>query len=395
MSQENEENEEIIETNWDEKVSDFSSMNLKEDLMRGISAFGFENPSEIQQIAIKPTIMGRDIIAQAKSGTGKTGTFGISTLQLIDEEIKTPQALILAPVRELVEQITIVIKSLGRFMGTNGVNVESFVGGKSIRDDIVRLKNGAQIIVGTPGRIQDLITKNLLKLDDIKIFVLDEADEMLSDGFIEQVKQIFEQLNENVQVALFSATLSQPVKDLTTKFMKDPVRIYSRLNDQTLKGIPQYYIALEEEKIKIDVIADLYQKLILGNTIIFCSSIRTVDWLTTKLGEKDFSVSSMHSTMTQKEREEKIDELKKGNSRILITTDLLSRGIDIQQLSMVVNYDLPNKPETYIHRIGRCGRFGRKGIAINLICSKDIQKLKEIEDLYKTEINELPLNFGM
>ena len=387
-------NNEMIESNWDEKVSSFDAMDLKEELLRGIYAFGFEKPSDIQQLAIKPTIMGKNIIAQARSGTGKTGTFGISTLQIIDETVNKPQALILAPVRELVEQITGVIKSLGNFMGTSGIKTEGFVGGKSISDDIKKIKNGVQVVVGTPGRIYDLINKKILKLDDIKIFILDEADEMLSKGFVEQVKNIFVELSEEVQVALFSATLTPQVKELIQVFMDDPIKIYIPLNEQTLDGIPQYYVALQEEKIKIDVIIDLYQKLTLGTTIIFCSNIRSVDYLAKRLCELDFSVSSMHGNMTQKEREEKIDELRKGNTRILITTDILARGIDVQQLSMVVNYELPNNPETYIHRIGRCGRFGRKGVAINLICPKDVQKIQEIENLYKTEINELPENFG-
>ncbi len=384
-----ESNTEVIETNWNEKVSSFDELELKEDLLRGIYAYGFEKPSEIQQLAIKPTIMGLDIIAQARSGTGKTGTFGISVLERIDNTLKKPQALILAPTRELVEQITQVISSIGTFLN---VKTEGFVGGKATRDDIIKLKAGVQVVVGTPGRIEDLISKNVLKLDHIKMFVLDEADEMLSRGFVEQVQKIVVRLGEHVQIALFSATLTAEVKNITEQFMKpNAIRIYIPLNEQTLDGIPQYYVSLLENQ-KLDIIKDLYEKLTLGTTIIFCNSIKTVDWLSDELTKQDFPVSTIHGGMNQIEREDKLLQLRKGNTRILITTDILSRGIDVQQLSMVVNYDLPFEPETYIHRIGRCGRFGRKGLAINLVNSKDFDKIGFIESHYQTQVNQLPSN---
>jgi translation initiation factor 4A len=366
-------------------------MDLDEDLLRGIYAYGFENPSEIQQLAIKPILMRKDIFGQARSGTGKTGTFLIATIQLVDKTDKNPQGLILAPTRELAEQITKVAKSLSSFMD---IKIECFVGGKPSNEDIKKLQQGVQIIVGTPGRVEDLISKGFLKLNYMKIFVLDEADEMLSRGFVEQIQKIICRLGEEVQIALFSATLTQSVKDITTKFMKpDSIKIYISPEKQTLEGIPQYFVALREENMKIDVISDLYHKFTVGNTIIFCSTIRSVDFLAKKLTEMDFAVSTMHGCMTPDERDLKINELRSGNTKILITTDVLSRGIDIQQLSMVVNYELPTNPEIYIHRIGRCGRFGRKGIAINLICPKDVPKIKAIEDLYKTQIKELNNDF--
>jgi translation initiation factor 4A len=380
---------EIIQSNWNEEISSFDELELKEDLLRGIYAYGFEKPSPIQQKAIKPTIMGKDIIAQAQSGTGKTGTFGISVLERIDTNIDEPQALILAPTRELVEQITGVISNIGTFIG---VKVEGFVGGKATRDDIIKLRSGIHVVVGTPGRIEDLINRNALKLGYIKIFVLDEADEMLSKGFVLQVQKIVSRLDESAQIALFSATLTNEVKQITQNFMKpDAVRIYIPVHQQTLDGIPQYVIQLEENQ-KFDVIIDLYEKLTLGTTIIFCNSIRSVDWLADKLTQKDFTVSTIHGGMTQSEREDKLLKLRKGATRLLITTDILSRGIDVQQLSMVVNYDLPFESETYIHRIGRCGRFGRKGLAINLVGPKDFDKVAFIESHYKTKINPLPSN---
>jgi len=378
---------ENIESNWDEKIPSFDSLDLKEELLRGIYAYGFEKPSDIQQLAIKPTILGRDIIAQARSGTGKTGTFATSILQRIDTDSLETQAIVLANTRELVEQIRSVIHSIGTFLN---VKVDSFIGGTSTKNDILKLQKGVQIVVGTPGRVEDLINRKALNLDNIKMFVLDEADVMLSSGFIEQVKKIFQKLPPDVQVALFSATLTPEVKQITQKFMIDPVKIYLPLNEQTLEGIPQYFVALEKDSWKLDVIIDLYSTLTLGTTIIFCNNIKTVDILSQKLSEKDFAVSSIHGNMDQSERESKLLDLRTGKTTLLITTDILARGIDVQQLSMVVNYELPYSPETYIHRIGRCGRHGRKGIAINLITPQDIQKLKLIESQYQTEINMLP-----
>lgn len=382
MSNNTEVNDEILETNWNKKVSSFDSLDLKEDLLRGIYAYGFESPSEIQQLAIKPVLIGRDVVGQARSGTGKTGTFGISVLERIDITQNYPQALILAPTRELVEQITRVISNIGSFLNAK---VLGFVGGKSIRDDINKLRDGIHIAVGTPGRIYDLIGKKFLDVTHMKMFVMDEADEMLSRGFIEQVQKIFIELDENVQVALFSATLTNEVKQIMSQMMKKPIKIFIPLCEQTLDGIPQYYVNLKDNE-KFEVIKDLYSTLTIGTTIIFCNSIRTVDALASKLIANDFTVSTIHGGMEQAEREEKLKQLRIGTTRLLITTDILARGIDVQQLSMVVNYDLPHKPETYIHRIGRCGRFGRKGIAINFVDSKDAGKIEFIESYYKTKI---------
>lgn len=383
-------NYEILENNWDEKVSSFDSLNLKEDLLRGIYAYGFEKPSEIQQLAIKPVITGRDVIGQARSGTGKTGTFGISVLERIDTTVNNTQALILAPTRELVEQITNVINQIGTFLN---IKIKGFVGGKSLKDDINKLKEGIHIAVGTPGRINDLIKRELLKISNLKIFIMDEADEMLSRGFVEQVQKIFIEIDNNVQVALFSATLTNEVKQIMSQMMKNPVKIFIPLSEQTLEGIPQYYVRLEDNH-KIEVIKDLYSTLTIGTSIIFCNSIRTVDLVANRLSSDDFSVSTIHGSMTQSERDDKLRQLRLGMTRLLITTDILARGIDVQQLSMVVNFDLPHEPETYIHRIGRCGRFGRKGVAINFVNSKDSNKIGFIESHYETRINQLPNNLN-
>ena len=379
-----------IETNWDFKASSFDDMELEEDLLRGIYAYGFEKPSKIQEKAIVPIVGGRNIIAQAQSGTGKTGTFAIGILQRINIELNVTQALILAPTRELVDQIVKVISDIGTYLN---VTVNKFIGGTSLKEDINKLKRGVQIIVGTPGRVEDLIEKNFIDLEQLKIFVLDEADEMFSKGFIEQVNKIFIKLDESVQIALFSATLPTPIQNLANQIMDNPVKIYIPLEEQTLDGIPQYFVKLEDKQ-KFNVIKELYKNLTLGTTIIFCNSVKSVEWLAGQLISNDFAVSSIHGSMTQDERDEKIKLLRKGQTRLLVTTDVLARGIDVQQLSMVVNFDLPFESETYIHRIGRCGRYGRKGLAINLVSSRDEEKLNFIESYYKTKINELPSNLN-
>lgn len=388
-----ENNNENIESNWNEKVESFDSMDLKEDLLRGIFAIGFEKPSEIQQLGIKPITLRRDFIGQARSGTGKTGTFGISVLQIIDIDESNPliQAIILAPVRELAEQIYRVLKSLGEFLN---VKIGTFVGGSPLSEDIKKLENGLHVVVGTPGRVQDLIRRKKINLDYLKIFVLDEADEMFTKGFSEQINTIFKELDADVQIAMFSATVTKYVKLLFQGIMKDPIKIYIPTHEQTLDGIHQFYVELHKEEQKISVIFDLYKRLTMGTTIIFCNKIDTVEELTDILKKKNFPVSSLHGGMEQSTREEKIKELRSGSTRLLITTDILARGIDVQQLSMVMNYDLPIRPETYIHRIGRCGRYGRKGIAINLITRYDIKRLQEIEEMYKIDINKLPENFS-
>lgn len=390
----------IIETNWDEKITSFDSIGIKEELLRGIYSFGFENPSEIQQLAIKPILMGKDIVAQARSGTGKTGAFGIGLLNQIDVEKDFTQALILAPTRELVEQITNVLSQFSTYLK---IKIAGFIGGKTIRNDIVKLHKGIHVAIGTPGRIHDLIEKKFLNIERIKIFIMDETDEMLSKEFIEQVQKIFIELDEEVQVGLFSATFTNEVKEITKLMMKNPsetVKIYIPLYEQTLDGIQQFNIN-SDKKNKIEIIKKLYKSVNIGTCIIFCNSIKTVDVLENTLLNDNFPVGSIHSGMTQVEREEKLKQLRLGKIRLLITTDILSRGVDVQQLSMAINYDLPFEPSTYIHRIGRCGRFGRKGIAINLINSKDYYKINFIKKIYSTTIKEIAsdlnykLNFFM
>merc|ERR1719192_827824 len=364
-------------------------MNLKEELLRGIYAYGFEKPSAIQQRAIVPCIKGLDVIAQAQSGTGKTATFSIAILEKIDTGLRECQALILAPTRELAQQIQKVVMSLGDYMGAQ---CHACIGGTAVRDDIRVMNTGVQLVVGTPGRVNDMINRNALKLEQLKAFILDEADEMLSRGFKDQIYDVFQYLPANVQVCLFSATMPIEILNITSRFMRDPVRILVKKEQLTLDGIKQFYVAVEREEYKLDTLCDLYETLTITQAIIYCNTRRKVDWLTDKMGQRDFTVSAMHGEMNQTERELIMKEFRSGSSRVLIATDLLARGIDVQQVSLVINYDLPSNRENYIHRIGRSGRFGRKGVAINFVTDEDVRTLREIEQFYNTKVEEMPMD---
>jgi len=379
----------VIESTWTEVATSFDDMNLNESLLRGIYAYGFEKPSAIQQRAIMPCIKGHDAIAQAQSGTGKTATFSVAILQRIDSQSKDTQALILAPTRELAQQIQKVVLALGDYMN---VTCHACIGGTNLREDMRRLENGVQIIVGTPGRVYDMINRRVLNPKNIKMFVLDEADEMLSRGFKDQIYDVFRYLPNDVQVVLLSATMPADVMDVTTKFMRDPITILVKKEELTLEGIKQFYVNVEKEDWKLETLCDLYETLTITQAVIFCNTRRKVDWLTDKMHQRDFTVSAMHGDMDQKERDVIMREFRSGSSRVLITTDLLARGIDVQQVSLVINYDLPTNRENYIHRIGRGGRFGRKGVAINFVTSDDARILQDIEEHYRTSIEEMPMN---
>ncbi|KND04363.1 ATP-dependent RNA helicase eIF4A [Spizellomyces punctatus DAOM BR117] len=380
-----------IESNWDEVVDKFDDMKLREELLRGIYAYGFERPSAIQQRAILPVIKGHDVIAQAQSGTGKTATFSISILQSLDMSKKECQALILAPTRELAQQIQKVLIALGDYMQ---VECHACIGGTNVREDMRRLEAGVHVVVGTPGRVFDMINRRALRSDSIKMFVLDEADEMLSRGFKEQIYDVFQLLPPATQVVLLSATMPGDVLEVTKRFMRDPVRILVKRDELTLEGIKQFYVAVEKEDWKLDTLCDLYETVTITQAVIFCNTRRKVDWLTEKMHAREFTVSAMHGDMTQQERDVIMKEFRSGSSRVLITTDLLARGIDVQQVSLVINYDLPTNRENYIHRIGRGGRFGRKGVAINFVTSDDVRMLRDIEQFYNTQVEEMPMNIA-
>lgn len=270
------------------------------------------------------------------------------------------------------------------------VKVQACVGGTMIKQDIMNLKQGVHVVVATPGRVNDLIKKEFLRLDNLLLFILDEADEMLSRGFKVQIQEIFKHLPPDVQVGLFSATMPREILDITKDFMRDPARILVKKENLTLEGIRQYYVAIPEEKHKFNVLSDIYKNLEIQQALIYCDSRRRVEQLANDMKKNDFTVSAIHGEMKQEERSQIMKEFRTGSSRVLITTDLLARGIDVQQVSLVINYELPNSKESYLHRIGRSGRFGRKGTAINFVTPKDAAFLKEIQEYYHTEVAPLP-----
>jgi translation initiation factor 4A len=374
-----------------EKIDNFDNMGLREELLRGIYSYGFERPSTIQQKAIVPMIKGGDVIAQAQSGTGKTATFAIGVLQQLDYSQNQCQALILAPTRELASQIQKVVDSLGDYLG---VRAYACIGGTRVRDDMAILQEGVHVVVGTPGRVLDLLHRNALNSKNIKIFVLDEADEMLSRGFKDQIYDVFQVLPGSIQVGLFSATMPPDALQITEKFMNNPIRILVQQDEITLEGIRQFYIDCEKEQWKFDVLCDLYDTLNIAQAVIFCNTRNKVEWLTDHLRQKDFTVSATHGDLEQDQRNVILNEFRTGSSRILITTDLLARGIDVHGVSLVINYDLPRNFEKYIHRIGRSGRFGRKGVAINLISREDIPVMRDLEKYYNTKIEEMPAHIA-
>jgi translation initiation factor 4A len=380
---------EELYSNWDEVTETFDDMTLRTELLRGIYAYGFEKPSAIQQKAVKPILLGRDLIAQAQSGTGKTATFAIGALQKIELDNRGCQVLILAPTRELAQQIQKVVIALGDYMQAQ---CHACIGGTNVREDMRKLEMGVHIVVGTPGRVYDMINRRSFKTETIKLFILDEADEMLSRGFKDQIYEVFRYLPTSVQVGLFSATMPNDVLELTQKFMRDPIRILVKRDELTLEGIRQFYIAVDREEWKLDTLCDLYETVTITQAIIYCNSRRKVDWLTEQMRQRDFTVSAMHGDMDMKDREIIMKEFRSGSSRVLITTDLLARGIDVQQVSLVINYDLPTNNENYIHRIGRSGRFGRKGVAINFVTTDDVRAMRSLEQFYNTQIDEMPVN---
>eukprot|EP00112_Aurelia_sp_Birch-Aquarium-sp1_P002146 Seg1232.17 transcript_id=Seg1232.17/GoldUCD/mRNA.D3Y31 product="Acyl-CoA synthetase family member 2 mitochondrial" protein_id=Seg1232.17/GoldUCD/D3Y31 len=380
----------VFETSEEVSVTPtFDSMKIREDLLRGIYAYGFERPSAIQQRAIIPVVKGRDVIAQAQSGTGKTATYSISALQGVDTKLRETQVLILSPTRELAIQVQKVILALGDYMS---VQCHGCIGGTNIGEDIRKLDYGQHIVSGTPGRVFDMIKRRNLRTRAIKMLILDEADEMLNRGFKEQIYDVYRFLPPATQVVLVSATLPHDILEMTNKFMTDPIRILVKRDELTLEGIKQFFVAVEREEWKFDTLCDLYDTLTITQAVIFVNTKRKVEWLTEKMREANFTVSSMHGGLPQKEREAIMKEFRGGQSRVLISTDLWARGLDVSQVSLVINYDLPNNRELYIHRIGRSGRFGRKGVAINFVKSDDIRILRDIEQYYSTQIDEMPMN---
>jgi superfamily II DNA/RNA helicase len=380
------ENEEIkVISNWD----DFY---LDDNILRGIYSYGFEKPSQIQQTAILPILEKKDVIAQAPSGTGKTGAFTVSSLQRVDVTSDTTQVLILAPTHELVKQIHNVICSIGTMM--EGLRVKLLVGGTSVSEDSHELRNNVpHVIVGSVGRVSDMIRRRNIQTKNIKLFVLDEADEMLSGGFINNIRDMFITFGEDIQTAIFSATLPKEIIELTDRFMKTPTRITMEAEKLNLEGIQQFFVALSNDHEKYATLMDLFSKLTINQTIVYANSVNRVVDLYDAMKKDGCAVCCIHSNMTTQERQKSLQAFRAGEYRVLISSNVTARGIDVQQVSFVINFDIPRCVHNYLHRIGRSGRWGRKGMAINFITREDVSIMKNIERHYKSTINELPATF--
>lgn len=391
MENSNIDNQNLEQTANLPEVKTWDDLNVDPAILRSIYSHGFEIPSEIQKKAIPPIKECRDLIAQAQSGTGKTGAFVIGSLSHVDVSKQTTQVIVLVPTHELVTQIFTVFQSLSDFM--EGIVIRKMVGGTSVMDEMQELRDTVpHVVVGCTGRVFDMIKRRALSTRDIKICVLDEADEMLSIGFKDQIYNIFQQLPSNVQIALFSATMPQPIIQLTNKFMRDPVKITMQPQELNLEGIKQYFIAMNNDYDKLDCLKDLFSRLTVSQTIIYANDVRRVKDLHEMMMKEGFAVCCIHREMTKQERSDAIKQFREGGYRMLISSNITARGIDVQQVNTVINFDIPRSVDVYLHRIGRSGRWGRKGVAINFVTKMDVRQMKTIETHYGANIEEMPVN---
>ena len=376
----------VEEENFDFK--EWDELDLDPNLLRGIFAYGFEKPSPIQQKAIKPIMTKRDVIVQAQSGTGKTGTFTIGALSNVNTKENATQILMLSPTKELTIQTAKVFESLGNMLN---LRVQAVYGGSAIEETSNFLDvNYPHVICGCPGRVYDMFKRNKISPKQINLLILDETDELLSYSFKDQVYEIFQYLKKDVQVVLVSATLPDQIVSTIDKIVRNPIRISVKRQMLTLEGISQFYVAIEDDRQKYLTLKDIFNYLAVSQCIIYCNSVKRVQDLYEAMKEDEYPVCRIHGNMDKSEREHTFQEFRTGASRVLISSNVTARGIDIQQVSIVINFDLPKCVNTYLHRIGRSGRWGRKGVGINFVTRRDIGKLKEIEQHYSTQINELP-----
>jgi len=367
------------------KGNDFEDYFLKRELLMGIFEAGFERPSPIQEESIPIALAGRDILARAKNGTGKTAAFVVPVLEKVDSSKNAIQAMILVPTRELALQTSQVCRDLGKYL-----NLEIMVstGGSSLKDDILRLYNTVHIIIATPGRILDMAQKGVANLQQCAMIALDEADKLLSPEFMGLVEQVIGFMAPERQILLFSATFPIKVKTFKDKMMRKPYEI-NLMEELTLKGITQYY-AFVEERQKVHCLNTLFSKLQINQSIIFCNSVNRVELLAKKITELGFSCFYIHAKMLQAHRNRVFHDFRNGACRNLVSSDLFTRGIDIPSVNVVINFDFPKSAETYLHRIGRSGRFGHLGLAVNLITYDDRFNLYKVEKDLATEIKPIP-----
>jgi ATP-dependent RNA helicase DDX6/DHH1 len=367
------------------KGNDFEDYMLKRELLMGIFEKGFEKPSPIQERSIPIALMGRDILARAKNGTGKTASFCIPLLEKVDPDATHIQAVVVVPTRELALQVSAVLKELGKHLP---VNIMVTTGGTVLRDDIMRLQETVHIVVCTPGRLLDLAHRHIANLSKVSMLVFDEADKLLSEDFLPTISELVDTLPRSRQIMLFSATFPVSVKGFRDRYMREPYEI-NLMEELTLRGVTQFY-AFVEERQKLLCLNTLFSKLEINQSIIFCNSVNRVELLAKKITELGYSCFYIHAKMQQADRNRVFHEFRHGSTRHLVCSDLFTRGIDIETVNVVINFDFPRSSETYLHRIGRSGRFGHLGLAINLITFEDRTSLYTIEHELGTEIKPIP-----
>jgi len=369
------------------KGSSFEDFGIKRPLLKGIFEMGYEEPSPIQEEAIPAALLGQNVLARAKNGTGKTGSFAIPVLEKADSSLSYTQALVLVPTRELALQTSSVLKKLAKHL--KNLNIIVSTGGISLEDDIIRLMKPVQVIVATPGRILDLVNQRVANLENCRTIVMDEADKLLSPEFIPCIERLINECHPERQILCFSATFPRSVKGFREKYLKKNCKEINLMEELTLKGVTQFY-AFVDEKQKVHCLATLFKKLNINQAIIFCNSVNRVELLAKKITELGSSCFYIHAKMKQDYRNRVYHDFRNGLCRNLVSTDLFTRGIDIPTVNVVINFDFPKSSETYLHRIGRSGRFGHLGLAINFITLDDRFNMYRIEQELGTEIKPIP-----
>jgi len=369
----------------------FEDFNLKEPLLRGVLSYGFEKPSLMQRRVIPLLVEGHHTIVETQSGTGKTAAYVLAALQKADPEVMATQALVLAPTRELACPIQKVAAAIGNELR---VNTHSLIGGNDMRTDIDKLRDGQHFVVGTPGCVSEHIRNRHLRLDDLKIFLLDEVDEMMSRGFKGLIFDTVEMLPQEVQLAVMTATIPPDLLEFLKMFLRHPVHIKFRRKELTLEGTRQFYVEIEKEEFKLDTLSDLLEVLTMPQMVIYCNTRRKLNFVFDQLDKRGFTSSSLHAELDHNERELILQEFRSGASRLLLSTDLLARGDSSIPAAVVVNFDLPANMENYLHRVGRAQRFGRKHVAINFVTNHDVRTMKDIEKYYHTQIEEMPMDIA-
>jgi ATP-dependent RNA helicase DeaD len=354
----------------------FSELNLSKETLKAIAEMGFEEATPIQSQAIPPALEGKDLIGQAQTGTGKTCAFGIPAIERIIPQLRGVQVLILCPTRELAIQTAEELKNVAKYK--RGLHILPIYGGQSMERQIMALRNNPQLIVGTPGRVMDHMRRNTLKLSGLKMLVLDEADEMLNMGFREDIDTILEQVPQERQTVLFSATMPRPIMELTAKYQREPVFIKIAHKELTVPGVEQFYLEVREAH-RLDVLTRLIDANGIRLALVFCNTKRRVDELAAKLGASGYAAEALHGDMKQAQRDKVMARFREGTIEILIATDVAARGIDVDNIEAVFNYDLPSDEEYYVHRIGRTGRAGKTGKAYSFIFGRELFKLKDIQ----------------